>query len=795
LKAKIVSLCIIGLFGILLVPSLFFAQTQLSSKKIALTDDLWMLSGFPHLRIYIDGDSNFSDTASDESWTGDGTEENPYIIQGYDFDDDATPYYAIEIHNTIANFTIIGCSFSNQSVGAIYLYNLQNANITGNTFNDTHDAIYFYNAHNSTVKDNIIKNSYQGIRLFGYDNIVNNNTCGPNNLNGISVWGGHRNIIANNTCNGNTQDGIGVYGADDTLFHNNTCNENVWGVWVSSGSNNFTSMNCSLNTIGIHMEGTSYTRIFDSYFGNNSEHGVELDTCATHLIYTSTFRHNGYMIGSGSGIFINTVGPLFLYWCNFEWNMRNVYQQSGEVYLNASYYSDYTGSDLDENGIGDTSYLSYYGIARDYNPAMVPWGSPPIWVNSPTSQIINITQSFYYDLNATASPPGPQTWSLNDTSHFDITEKGVITNNTDLSCGIYGIRVQVDDAYGRFITGNFSVTVRDFDSPTWVELPIDHVLELGDEFRYDLNATDLSDLDSWWLSDTENFTISTTGVITNITPLNIGEYELQVWVNDTSGNILTGYVNVTVEDTTDPVWNQNPTNQFAELGVTFEYDMSASDLGGIHHYWISDEENFTISENGLLSNNTNLEIGIYILNIKAYDPSDNYCEDLIAVTVQDTTPPEWASTPSSIVVEYGEAVDIQLYAWDLSGIASWLINDTTNFAISSDGRITNATVLIPGEFGLEITVSDNHGNQLSAEITIIVNDISTFTTTTTTTTTATTTTTTSLTETTTSTTTETETTSTGTTTSILGDVPLLLIIGSVGIVFIIIIGLILRRKS
>jgi len=38
----------------------------------------------PYGFITIDGDANFSDTALLEGWPGDGTPENPYIIDGLD---------------------------------------------------------------------------------------------------------------------------------------------------------------------------------------------------------------------------------------------------------------------------------------------------------------------------------------------------------------------------------------------------------------------------------------------------------------------------------------------------------------------------------------------------------------------------------------------------------------------------------------------------------------------------------------------------------------------------------------
>ena len=58
---------------------------------------------------------------------------------------------------------------------------------------------------------------------------------------------------------------------------------------------------------------------------------------------------------------------------------------------------------------------------------------------------------------------------------------------------------------------------------------------MGQDFRYDLNATDHSGIDIWALNDTTNFAIDSNGVITNIVDLALGTYGLNVSVSDTLG--------------------------------------------------------------------------------------------------------------------------------------------------------------------------------------------------------------------------------------------------------------------
>jgi hypothetical protein len=96
----------------------------------------------------------------------------------------------------------------------------------------------------------------------------------------------------------------------------------------------------------------------------------------------------------------------------------------------------------------------------------------------------------------------------------------------------------------------------DFDaaSPEWEPEPTDQVIELGQDFRYDLNATDFSGVDTvtWTVNDTTNFAIDSSGVITNIVDLAVGTYGLDVSVSDNGGYTRSAIFTVTVESPEAP---------------------------------------------------------------------------------------------------------------------------------------------------------------------------------------------------------------------------------------------------
>jgi hypothetical protein len=90
----------------------------------------------------------------------------------------------------------------------------------------------------------------------------------------------------------------------------------------------------------------------------------------------------------------------------------------------------------------------------------------------------------------------------------------------------------------------------DYDSapPKWDENPANQVIDAGTDFFYNLNATDYSGIDQWWINDTVNFAIDNEGVITNIDALDAGSYVIEVRVNDTLGNMQTGSFRLTVRE-------------------------------------------------------------------------------------------------------------------------------------------------------------------------------------------------------------------------------------------------------
>ncbi|MFX1569021.1 MAG: hypothetical protein ACFFCV_11720 [Promethearchaeota archaeon] len=92
-------------------------------------------------------------------------------------------------------------------------------------------------------------------------------------------------------------------------------------------------------------------------------------------------------------------------------------------------------------------------------------------------------------------------------------------------------------------------------------------------------------------------------------------------------------------DNDPPIWDQIPEDQTIVYGEDFGYRVKAFDISGINHYWINDTSNFFIyNENefiGLIVNRTILNVGKYWLEVRAYDPLNNFISTIIKITVKN----------------------------------------------------------------------------------------------------------------------------------------------------------------
>jgi hypothetical protein len=175
------------------------------------------------------------------------------------------------------------------------------------------------------------------------------------------------------------------------------------------------------------------------------------------------------------------------------------------------------------------------------------------------------------------------------------------------------------------------------------------------------------------------------------------------------------------DDFLPPTWVEEPVDQRVEFGDDFYYDLDATDPSGVATWELSESTYFTINSEGVITNIVALPVGVYELQVSVRDTKGNTNNQIFTVTVEDTTPPIWTTPPTDQNLDYGASLDLQLEAWDLSGISTWQLSDTTHFAIDSTGRITSVGILVLDFYSLDVMVEDPYGNALSSEFSVRVN--------------------------------------------------------------------------
>ncbi len=297
------------------------------------------------------------------------------IIIGYWYEQSG-----IEIADNSNNNTILDNIISNNQVG-LFIHTSSNNTIMGNIFSSNwYFGMETYQSNNNIIKDNIfIKNEHDLSIHKSYNNtIIMNNFLETQCCTCLDIRYSYNNkIIFNNI----TQNGWGmcivlVDNSLNNIISDNTISNGTDGIriWYSSCYNTIKNNNISSNEYGIYInEFSNNNSIYHNNFINNTQNAYDE--------------------------------------CNNSWD--DSYPSGG------NYWSDYTGEDIDGDGIGDTPYPIPDGDNVDRYPFMKQngWNNTrpnlPV-INGPT----NGKKGEWYDYNFSISDPdGDLLWIHIDWEH------------------------------------------------------------------------------------------------------------------------------------------------------------------------------------------------------------------------------------------------------------------------------------------------------------------------------------------------------------------------------------------
>lgn len=245
---------------------------------------------------------------------------------------------------------IIGNILRNNEYGVYVSYSSQNL-ILNNTFSNNSYGIGSPSSANNTISQNDFLRNSHGIWLsYSVSNTICGNNVSSNLVEGILLSACTNNIFSENRVINNIN-GFHIISSTHNDFFGNNVSMNQQAFLLSASSfNTFSRNNVSLNNYCAVL-GASRNNIFSSNYIVNNMNSFRIVTS-----HQNTIVHNNFI-----NTLSNTTQQPYVTESENFWDDK----------IEGNYWSEFNGSDENEDGISDTSYFINEGSEDNY-PLMAP---------------------------------------------------------------------------------------------------------------------------------------------------------------------------------------------------------------------------------------------------------------------------------------------------------------------------------------------------------------------------------------------------------------------------------------
>lgn len=197
----------------------------------------------------------------------------------------------------------------------------------------------------------------------------------------------------------------------------------------------------------------------------------------------------------------------------------------------------------------------------------------------------------------------------------------------------------------------------------------------------------------------------------------LGTYEVEVGVEDSENQESTLIFDIVVVDVTDPVVAATDTESISYVS-TFNLTTYGTTLKGTatDNYYATEDLTVTVFTDGYTANKS--LPGSYDVVYRVTDPSGNFAEHTLTITVTDPVAPEFTSGVATLSKDINEMIS------SAQIVATQVVTDAIDGNVSDSIEIISDTYTgnetTPGTYHIIIRAYDESGNMVERDITVNV---------------------------------------------------------------------------